>query len=76
MFVVLTDISADETLGLHDDGLDQLVLPFRSHLRPESIHFSKDVTVDVQSRNLEGGPFFSCSFPTYDIDVEVCELSI
>ena len=76
VLVVFADVSADEALGLHDDVLDELVLPFRGHVCAEFIDLRKDIAVDVESRYLEGSPFLTGTFPTYYIYVEVCEIRV
>ena len=76
VLVILTDITADKALGLHDYVLHKLMLGLGGHLLPKGIDLGKDVAVRSHAWNLEPGPFLTGTLTADYVYVEICKFRI
>ena len=75
--IVLAEVSAYESLGLDDDGLNQLVLTLRGHGLGQFIGLGQNTAALAPAlRELELSPLLTCALALKDIDVKVCELGV
>ena len=75
--VVLAEVSAHESLGLDDDGLNQLVLTLGGHGLGQSISLGQNVAALTYScRELELCPLLTCALALKYIDVKVGKFSV